>query len=125
MDYVLTRLKDAGFKINLDKCEWLKNEVTFFGHVFSKVKASINQVTRDAVCRFEKPRNKKQLQCFLGLINWNRRFIKNLSRMTKPLELLLRKNVKFEWTKTQQDAFNKIKTAFREAEDLFFLKKGL
>jgi len=66
------------------------------GHTFSEIKDAINQDTKDAVTRFEKPKNKKQLQSFLGLINWNRRYIKNLSRLIRPLELLLRKNVKFE-----------------------------
>jgi len=43
--------------------------------------------------------------------------------MTRPLELLLRKNVKFEWENMQQNAFNEIKEAFRDAKDLFLLKK--
>ncbi|XP_020293938.1 uncharacterized protein LOC109859790 [Pseudomyrmex gracilis] len=124
LEYVLNKLKQAGFRLNLDKCEWLQREVTFLGHTFSEVKASMNQETRDAVSRFEKPKTKKHLQSFLGLINWDRRFIKNMARMTKPLEKLLQKDVKFVWTDEQQKAFDDIKTAFREAEDLFLLRKG-
>lgn len=125
LEYVLRKLREKGFRVNLDKCEWLQREVKFLGHTFSEVKASINQDTREAVSRFEKPKTKKQLQSFLELINWDRRFLPNLSRMTKPLELLLRKNVKFQWGNAQQTAFDEIKQAFEKAEDLFLLQKGV
>lgn len=96
IELVLKRLRKVGFKLNHDKCEFLKEEIKFLGHTFNEIKAEINNDTKTAVANFEKPRNKKAIQAFLGLVNWDRRFIKNLARMTQPLEALLKKGQKFE-----------------------------
>lgn len=58
-------------------------------------------------------------------MNWDRRFIKNLARMTKPMENLLKKDCKFSWGEEQQKAFIQIKTAFEEAPTLYLIKPGL
>jgi len=120
--WVLGKLKKVGFRLNRDKCEFMKEEIKFLGHSFSEVKAEINNETKMAVINFERPRNKKAVQAFLGLVNWDRRFIKNLARMTQPLEVLLKKGRKFEWAKEQQEAFNEIKRAFQEAPDLCIIR---
>lgn len=74
---------------------------------------------------FPKPKNKKTLQSFLGLINWERRFIKNLAQLTRPLEELLKKDKKFVWTEEHQQAFVKIKKTFQEAGNLCLIQLGL
>lgn len=94
------------FKLNVEKCEFFKKEIKFLGHTFDKIKAKINNETREAICEFERPKNKKTLQSFLGLINWDRRFIRNLAQLTRPLEDLLLKEQKFTWIDRQQEAFD-------------------
>lgn len=108
--------------MNREKYEFMCEEIKFLGHKFSEIKAEINDDTKTAIANFEKPKNKKTLQTFLGLINWDRRFIKNLARMTKPLEELLKKERRFEWAKEHQKAFNEIKRSFQEAPDLFLIR---
>lgn len=81
--------------------------------------------TKLAIQNFERPKNKKAIQAFLGLVNWDRRFIKNLARLTKPLENLLKKNVKFKWSEEAQRTFSDIKKAFSDAPSLFVIKPGL
>lgn len=66
----------------------MKEEIKFLGHKFNDVKAEINNETKMAIANFKRPKNKKAIQAFLGFINWDRRFIKNLVRMTQPLEIL-------------------------------------
>lgn len=95
IEHVLKRLESVGFTINKDKCEFMKKEIKFLGHTFDEVNASINDETRLSVKNFLRPKNKKGIQSFLGLVNWDRKFIKNLARLTKPLEELLKKDVKF------------------------------
>lgn len=85
----------------------------------------MNEDTKLAIRNFERPRNKKGIQAFLGLVNWDRKFIKELAEMTKPLEHLLWKNVKFEWTDERERSFGKIKRAFTEAPCLFIIRLGL
>jgi len=125
IDTVLNKLKKAGFKLNKDKCEFVKKEVKFLGHTFDEITASINDETRCAIKSFPRPKNIKALQAFLGLANWDRRFIKNLARLTKPLERLLKKNVKFEWKEEEHEAFNAIKQAFEEAPTLYLIKANM
>lgn len=95
------------------------------GHTFDQIKADMNEDTKLAIQNFEKPRNKKAIQAFFGLVNWDRRFIKNLAKMIKPLEHLLKKNIKFEWMDEIQRAFGEIKRAFSEAPCLFIIRPGL
>ncbi|XP_036147363.1 uncharacterized protein LOC118647170 [Monomorium pharaonis] len=122
VNYVLKKLEKAGFRLNEQKCEFMKTEIRFLGHTFDEITAEMNEDTKMAIKNFARPKNKKGVQAFLGLVNWDRRFIKGFSEMTKPLENLLKKNVKFVWGQEEQKAFNNIKLAFDEAEKLFVIK---
>ena len=55
------------------------------------------------------PSTPKQDCTFLGLVGYYRKFIKNFVKIAKPLTLLTRQQVKFEWTSEQQEAFMKLK----------------
>ncbi len=57
------------------------------------------------------PKNVKQLQQFLGLANYYRRFINNFSKTAKPLFTLLKKDVPFSWTIECEKAFIQLKKA--------------
>jgi len=115
----------VGFKLNLEKCEFFKPEIKFLGHKFDSIQAEMNDDTKKAIQEFETPRNKKGIQAFLGLVNWDRRFIKNLAALTKPLESMLCKGVKFEWTEEANKAFNRIKRAFERAPKLYIIRPDL
>lgn len=117
-------LEEVGFKLKLSKCQFMKKEIKFLGHTFTQVKAKINDETRLAVEKSHTPKNKKQLQAFLGLINWDRRFIPNLAELTKPLEKLLKKDAKFIWDVPQMKAFLEIKERFKNATELFIIRKN-
>jgi len=118
INYVLEKLKNVGFTLNLEKCEFFKPEIKFLGHKFDSIQAEMNDDTKKAIQDFETPRNKKGIQAFLGLVNWGRRFIKNLAALTKPLEKMLCKGVKFEWTEEADKAFKRIKKALEKAPKL-------
>lgn len=125
LNIIFERLQRKGFKLNKEKCQFLKREITFLGHTFSEISAEIVSETKEEVTNFPRPKNKKALQSFLGLVNWERRFIKNLARMTKPLEELLKKDRKFIWTEKEQEAFMEIKGAFEDADNLCLIRPGL
>ena len=55
------------------------------------------------------PKNKTELQRFLGMVTYLGKFIPKLSQETAPLRELLKKNVEFVIQKSQKDAFNKLK----------------
>jgi len=58
------------------------------------------------------PRNVKEVQKFLGLANYYRRFIKNFARIAAPLHVLVRKEQKWKWEKEQKEVFEELKTVF-------------
>lgn len=122
---VFDSLEHAGFKLNRNKCEFASESVEFLGHDITKEDVQISEETKQAILNFTRPRCKRELQSFLGLINWDRRFVKNLARLTKPLEELLRKNAKFVWDSAKEKAFVDIKREFREAERLFLIDPKL
>ena len=67
-----------------------------------------------AIDAWEAPKCKKELQSFLGLVNYYRRFIMNFSKIAKPLTDLT-KDVPFEWNKRADDAFKELKKAVTSA----------
>ena len=58
------------------------------------------------------PRNVKEVQKFLGLANYYRRFIKDFTRIAAPLHTLVRKEQKLKWEKEQKKTFEKLKAVF-------------
>ena len=62
-----------------------------------------------AVANAAIPKNVKQVQSFLGLVSYYRKFIKNCSAIASPLIKLTEKGHEFKWTNSCQDAFNELK----------------
>ena len=54
-----------------------------------------------------------KLQAYLGMLNYYGRFLPNLANLLRPLHELLRKNVKFEWSKECQESFDKTKSLLK------------
>jgi len=54
----------------------------------------------------------KDVRKFLGFTNYYRRFIKDFTQVVRPMNILMRKNVKWQWRKKQQQAFDKLKGIF-------------
>lgn len=120
---VLKALIDSGFTINPTKCEWLKERMTFLAHTLDEHRIFMEEKTKKAIMDFRTPKNKKALQSFLGLVNWNR-FVEHLAEDTKPLESLLQLGQRYVWTQTQEDAFKKNNIQFQQTEGLNLVKKN-
>lgn len=103
------RLRLHNLKLQIDKCEFLRKEVTYLGHVLSAdgLKPDPTKVT--AVKEYPQPQTTKQLKSFLGLIGYYRRFINNFSRIARPLHELLKKGENFAWGPRHDDAFQTLK----------------
>ena len=69
----------------------------------------------DAIVNWEAPINVKDVQAFLGFSNFYRRFIRGFSRIVRPLVSLTKKDAKFNWTATCQEAFQTLKSLFTSA----------
>jgi len=107
---LMNRLRNANLLLQPDKCEFLRREVAYLGHVIGNNGVRPNPEKTAAVKNFPIPRNAKNIKQFLGLAGYYRRFIPNFSGVSKPLTSLLKKNIPFTWKTEQQEAFELLKT---------------
>jgi hypothetical protein len=105
---VMEALRDARLIAKQSKCMFFVQKVPFLGFEVSNegVTPLANKVK--AVAEFPKPRTAKQALSFLGLANYYRRFVKNFSRIVRPLYEFANGHVK--WDSEQDEAFEKLKT---------------
>jgi len=105
----LTLLKRYGFEVNYNKCLFLKKEIEFLGYVITHNKATLSPRHTEAINRFKPPTNVQEVQRFLGLTNYFRKFIKDFSLKARPLQNLLRKDIAFCFDDECLESFNLLK----------------
>ena len=90
-------------------------EVEFLGHIVSAagVKVAVDKV--DGVVSWPTPTCVLEVQGFLGLANFYRRFVKGFAAITKPLTNLTKKAIEFKWEATEEAAFEALKKALTTA----------
>jgi len=92
---VLDRIIQAGFKLKLMKCHFVRQEVKYLGHTITPTGLKPNDDQVIAVKKYPTPTNVKEVQQFLGLTSYYCRFIKQFSKITHPLHALTCKGTKF------------------------------
>jgi hypothetical protein len=94
---IFARLRMHNLKLQPDKCEFIRKEVTYFGHRLTTQGLLTDPDNVKAVRDFSTPTNTRQLKGFLDLAGYYMRFIPNFIKIAKPLTELLRKNTPFVW----------------------------
>lgn len=102
-------LRNACLKIQLDKCELLKTEVGHLGHILTLEGVKSNTSKIDCIKNFPEPRNTKDIKSFLGLSVYYRRFSSDFAKLSKPLEKLLQKDIRFCFTDKCKKLFQILK----------------
>ena len=106
---VLGRLKEAGLVVNTKKCQFAKPQVRFLGHLISAGSASPLPDKVKSIEDFPIPQTRKQLQTFLGLAGFYRRFISSFSSIAVPLYDLLKTKARWKWEGPEDRAFKLLK----------------
>ena len=107
----LARLEAKDFRLQLSKCHISVSEIQFLGHVISAAGIRPNTSNVEAIQNAPTPCTLKQVQSFLGMVNYYCEFVPHMATIAEPLNKLQRKNVKFSWTHECQRAFSKLKSA--------------
>ena len=102
---VLEKLRQHQLYAKFSKCEFWLEEVTFLGHVLTAKGVAIDPSKIDTIQKWEQPLNVTDIQSFLGLAGYYRRFIENFSKIAKPMTNLLKKTNGFEWTPECEKSF--------------------
>jgi hypothetical protein len=84
-------------------------QVAFLGHVISKGGISVDPSKVQDVLSWNAPTSVDDIQNFLGLVGYYRRFIKGFLKIRKPMTELLEKDKKFEWTPACEASFQELK----------------
>ena len=108
---VLFTLAKFGLKINLNKCEFFKDKVKYLGHIVSeegirKTEDYVKQITN-----YPQPNTVGELRAFLGLINFQRKFLPHASELQKPLSACTggRRSRKLVWSEEMLHSFEALK----------------
>jgi hypothetical protein len=109
---VLRHLEEHNLYLQPEKCEFEQSHVDYLGLVISPSKVSMDPVKVQAVRDWTPPTKLKEVQSFIGFANFYRHFIKDFSKICRPLHNLTKKDVPFVWGPAQQATFEILKAAF-------------
>ncbi|KAK3085220.1 hypothetical protein FSP39_000156 [Pinctada imbricata] len=120
---VFQKLREAGLKLTPKKCHLMMKKVKYVGHVVSEEGIEPDPQKIEKVIEWPTPTSKEEVRQFLGFVGYYRKFVKDFSKIAKPLNSLLpatrRKGTKkkkeeamnpFTWNEEQQTAFDALKS---------------
>uniref|UniRef100_A0AAV2MLZ3 ribonuclease H n=1 Tax=Knipowitschia caucasica TaxID=637954 RepID=A0AAV2MLZ3_KNICA len=109
LEQVFQRFQSYGLKLKPSKCHLLQEEVLVLGHIVSGNGVGPNPALVKDVQQWNPPNNLQELQAFLGLCNYYRKFVPSFAELASPLHNLLKKGTVFQWTDEHQAAFTMLK----------------
>jgi hypothetical protein len=118
---VLEKLRWNQLYAKFSKCEFWLTKVTFLGHVISAGGVSLDPSKVNDVLNWMPLTNASEIWSFLLLAGYYRRFIKDFSKIPKPMTRLLEKNKDFDWTEECQASFEEWKKWLTSALVLILL----
>ena len=93
---VLDKLRNAGLQLDIEKCQFEAAEIKYLGLMISRRGISMDPMKIDCIKKWNTPVNVRDIQAFLAFANFYRRFIKEFSRIARPLINLTKKKCALE-----------------------------
>jgi hypothetical protein len=130
LDKILSKLEAANLKIHPEKCAWAKTSLKYLGFIVTENGIKPDPEKTETILRLAFPDTLKKLKSFIGMVNYYRKFIKDCSKILKPLNQLtnlgqfISKNqsekIKIQQTQEALESFEKIKRALTSVDVLSF-----
>ena len=95
LEAVLNRCIEKDLVLNWKKCHFMVQQGIVLGHIISKQDIEVDKAKVELIVKLPSPTNVKGVRQFLGHVGFYRRFIKDFSKLTRPLCELLVKDAKF------------------------------
>ena len=115
LDRVLARCEETNLVLNWEKCHFMVDEGIVLGHKISAEGLEVDKAKVETIEKLQYPTNVKGVRSFLGHAGFYRRFIKDFSKISKPLCKLLEKESPFDFTNECKLAFDRLKEALISA----------
>ena len=115
---VLQRCCEINLKLNMKKCRFRVDHVSYVGHEFTSNGLLPDSSKVEAIKKMPAPTDAAGVQRFLGAVNYLHKFVENMSEKTTPLRQLLHKDSAWSWEKQHQDAFDSLKEDLCKAPTL-------
>lgn len=106
---VLQCLRENKLYGKLSKCSFFEKEIQYLGHTISGKGIAVDYSKVETIMTWPTPQNVEEVQKFMRLAGYYRRFVERFSQISNPITNLQKKGVKFEWTSDCEKAFNELK----------------
>lgn len=120
----LKRLQEHNLTLNHAKCEFGKSKMEFFGFIFSKSGLEADDKKVKSILQAARPESASEVRSFLGMITYVSRFIPNMATLAAPLRLLTRKNERWRWDESQDQAYRKLKECLLSTAVMAYFDTG-
>ena len=126
LQLVLRRLQQHQWYCKLKKCAFATTSVEYLGYIVANGQIAIDPAKMKAVTEWPVPfRNVTEVQSFLGLVGYYRKFIPHFSHLARYLNALTHKNVEFKWTEEHTNAVKALKNAIISPDCLVIFDSSL
>ncbi len=115
LDKVLTRLREAGLKLKEEKCNFSKESVEYLGCRIDSQGLHKSESKMADLMSMPRPTDVRTLRSFLGLMNYYRKYVRNIADILVPLTKLLEKNSQFVWNRETEQAFVRAKQTLADS----------
>jgi len=114
------KIRKANLRLNPSKCSFALPEVRHLGFTVSAQGVKPNSAKVDAILQMPSPNTRKRTRSCIGTFSYYRRFIRNFSKIAKPIMDLLSTSATFQWTPACEEALTKLKAALTSAPILSY-----
>ncbi|XP_041767824.1 uncharacterized protein K02A2.6-like [Anopheles merus] len=98
LNLLFQRLKEYGFHVKAEKCHFFQSQLGYLGHIVDKQGIRPDPEKVKAIAALPPPTNVPELRSYLGAVNFYGRFVRNIHELRHPMDQLLKKDVKWQWT---------------------------
>ena len=112
VEEVLRGMEENNLYIKPEKYVWKVKEINFLGLVIKTEEIKMQEKKMAGILEWPRSKTVKEVQKFLELANYYRRFVKDFAKLAKPLYKLVRKDKKWNWGEEQEIVFKKLKRVF-------------
>ncbi|KAL6327396.1 hypothetical protein AAG906_019709 [Vitis piasezkii] len=109
LETIFQRCIEKNLELNWEKCHFMVEKGIVLGHVISRKDIEVDKAKIELIVNPPPPTNVKEVRQFLGHASFCRRFIKDFSKLARPMCALLAKDAKFKWDENFQHCFEELK----------------